>query len=378
MGDLAYWEVYTMDAVEARKRLIHTYEQTGSIRATAREWQTSRQVVRKWLKRYRQEGEEGLRDRSRRPRRIPRRTPPEVEKQVVEARKQTGYGPRRLAPYLRRKGIALSPHTIRHILDRHGLTRPSPQRRRPLYPAHWAWEENRPLLFFQVDFKDILDKKGLGTLLYTHFRRHRFPRYQLTLCDARTRLRLLLFAQRLNRTNAFAGLLIALLWLRAHEVEGEIIFQTDWGQEFGGDNPHQIAYLEKRFLAPLGGRLVRYPLGRKQYNGRVERSHRTDDEEFYRPYLLSIHSSREFLIMPARWLYFYNVLRPHLGMGMDGHPPLTVLRRLGYNGSDSIALLPPIILDPISTDLLLLCDPKDGNDLLAQYSIEPQNNRRVR
>ena len=240
MGDLAYREVYTMNAIEARKRLIHTYEQTGSIRATAREWHTSRQVVRKWLKRYRQEGEKGLRDRSRRPHHMPRHTPPEVEKQVVEARKQTGYGPRRLALYLQRKGITLSPHTIRHILDRHGLTRPRPQRRRPLYPTHWAWEEHRPLLFFQVDFKDILDKKSLGTLLYTHFRRHRSPRYQLTLCDARSRLRLLLFAQRLNRTNAFAGLLIALLWLRAHQVEGEIVFQTDWGQEFGGDNPQRV------------------------------------------------------------------------------------------------------------------------------------------
>jgi len=53
---------------------------------------------------------------------------------------------------------------------------------------------------------------------------------------------------------------------------------------------------------------VRYPLGRKQYNGRVERSHRTDDEEFYRPYLL----------------------------------------------------------DPLSTDLLLSFDSEGGNDLLAQ------------
>jgi len=159
---------------------------------------------------------------------------------MVEARKQTGYGPRRLALYLRRKGIALSPHTIRHILDRHHLTRPRPQRRRPLYPAHWAWEENRPLLFWQVDFKDVLDKKSLGTLLYTHFHRHHFPRYQLTCCDVRTRLRFLLFAHHLNRTNAFAGLLIILLWLRAHQVEGEIVLQTDWGQEFGVTTPSRL------------------------------------------------------------------------------------------------------------------------------------------
>jgi hypothetical protein len=46
MADVAYREVYVMKAVEARRRLISTYQETGSIRATARRWHTSRQVVR--------------------------------------------------------------------------------------------------------------------------------------------------------------------------------------------------------------------------------------------------------------------------------------------------------------------------------------------
>ena len=101
------------------------------------------------------------------------------------------------------------------------------------------------------------------------------------------------------------------LWGAQHQI----IFQTDWGQELGGDNPQQIEALKKRFLSPLGGKLVRYPPGRRQYNGRVERSHRTDDEEFYRPCLLSIHSREEFLRMAARWVYFYNALRPYPMLG---------------------------------------------------------------
>jgi len=356
-----------MNKIEARRRLVKTYEQTGSIRATARIWKTSPQVVRKWVRRYQKEGEKGLQDRSRRPHNIPRQTPPEIEKEVIEARKKTGYGPQRLCLWLQRQGIQISPHTIRHILDRNGLVNHPRKRRRSLYPAHWAWDEDHPLSFFQVDVKDILDKQALGTSLWQHFRRLHLPRYQFTFCDARTRLRFILFADRLNRTNALAAMIIVLLWLRAFGVQNQVIFQTDWGQEFGGDNPNQIAALEKQFLSPLGGKLVRYPPGRKQYNGRVERSHRTDDEEFYRSYLLSIQNREQFLRMAARWVYFYNVLRPHLGAGMDGKPPVDVLYRLGYNGEKQIALLPPIILDPISADLLLACDSKVGNDLLAQY-----------
>ena len=40
---------------------------------------------------------------------------------------------------------------------------------------------------------------------------------------------------------------------------------------------------------------------------------------------------------------------------------------LGYNGSKKMALFPPLLLDPISADLLVSCDPRDGNDLLAHY-----------
>jgi len=49
MAELAYREVYAMNWIEARLRLVTTYQQTGSIRETARRWHTSQQVVRKWV-----------------------------------------------------------------------------------------------------------------------------------------------------------------------------------------------------------------------------------------------------------------------------------------------------------------------------------------
>ena len=100
MADMAYRGVYAMNRFEARRLLIQTWQETGSIRATARLWHTSPQVVRKWVRRFLAEGDEGLHDRSRRPHHSPRRTPPEVEQRIVEARKKSGYGPKRLANYL--------------------------------------------------------------------------------------------------------------------------------------------------------------------------------------------------------------------------------------------------------------------------------------
>jgi transposase len=370
VAELAYRTVYAMNKVEARQLLIQTYQKTDNISQTARCWHTSRQVVRRWVQRYQENGSHGLHDLSRRPNSSPRKTPPEIEQQVLQAWQKTHYGRKRLALYLRTRGLSLSPHTIRHILRR---VRPpqTRKRRKILYPAHWAWEVQEPFCLLQTDTKDIHDKGSLGTQLTTHLGRHHLPRYQWTACDGRTRMRFLAYSHHLNRTNGLAFLILALLWLRACGVEQKVEFQTDWGQEFGGDNPTRIAQLAKRFLHPLGGDLRRYPLGRKGYNGRVERSHRTDDEEFYRPYLAKAKRPDDLLSLAQRWVYFYNVLRPHTGEGMNDRSPLNMLQSCGYSGDERVALLPPILLDPISTDLLLSCDPKGGNDLLAHYNDLP-------
>ena len=107
----------------------------------------------------------------------------------------------------------------------------------------------------------------------------------------------------------------------------------------------------------------RIPKGRKGYNGRVERSHRTDDEELYIPFLININNEQELLEKAAGWEYFYNLVRPHYGKDMEGKTPFEKLTELGYDLPQEFALFPPVILDTISTTWLL----ETGNDLLAHY-----------
>jgi len=95
----------------------------------------------------------------------------------------------------------------------------------------------------------------------------------------------------------------------------------------------------------------------------VERSHKTDDEEFYIPLLSSINSERKLLQYAAKWIYWYNVKRPHFGKGMDGRSPFEKLKDLGYNLPEEFALLPPIILDDVSTFWAV----RGGNNLLTPY-----------
>ena len=346
-----------------RLEIVAVYRECGSIRETARRLSISRNTVRKWVRRYREEGEAGLHDRSRRPKRSPRHTPPEVEERVLELKRERGWGRRRIA-----HALGIPEGTVRHILRRHlpEEERRPRKKRRVFYPARWAWDEEEPFRLAQVDTKDILDKGTLGTRLWDHLRKHRLPRYQWTFLEARTRFRFLAYSYSLSVVNGLCFVVLVMSWLRAWGIEVEVQWQEDWGSEFGGENPHHLAKLDERYYRPFRARLCRAPKGRKGYQGRVERSHRIDDEEFYIPCLGEVTTAEEFLALAQKWQWYYNVERPHFGAGMEGRTPMEKLRELGLDLPDEFAAFPVVLLDEVA----VIWASKGGHDVLAYYTAE--------
>ncbi len=82
------------------------------------------------------------------------------------------------------------------------------------------------------------------------------------------------------------------------------------------------------------------------------------------PLLLTLKDEQELVKRAAQWVYYYNVERPHSGVGMDGQSPWRKLRQLGVQVPAEFAVLPPIVLDSISTDWVL----GPGNHLLPHYT----------
>ena len=107
----AYQLTHREGKVSLRLKIVHTYNQCGSLRETARWLSISRNTVRKWVRRYRKQGEAGLVDRSRRPHTSPRRTPKEVEEKVLSLSQEQGWGRRRIS-----HALGLPEGTVRHIL----------------------------------------------------------------------------------------------------------------------------------------------------------------------------------------------------------------------------------------------------------------------
>lgn len=125
----------------------------------------SRQTFYKYRRRYATEGIAGFEERSRAPKRSPRRTPVEVEDEIVRIHKElagcdTEAGPATVHYHLakalrRRRGITVpSEATIWRILDRRGFVVKSPQKRPK---ASWRrFEASAPNVLWQTDHTEWL------------------------------------------------------------------------------------------------------------------------------------------------------------------------------------------------------------------------------
>ena len=102
----------------------HAQEVTGNVALTCRYYGMSRQVYYKWLRRYEELGEEGLRDGSSRPLTSPNATQKEVVGKIVYLRENYHFGPHRISMYLQRyHDITISPSGVWNILKRLGISR---------------------------------------------------------------------------------------------------------------------------------------------------------------------------------------------------------------------------------------------------------------
>jgi transposase InsO family protein len=138
----------------------------------------------------------------------------------------------------------------------------------------------------------------------------RVRRYQYTAIDDATRIRALRAYRRHTQQNAIAFLdhVISTFPFRIHTV------RTDRGHEFQA--------LFHWHLADQGNRHVYIKARTPQLNGKVERSHRTDQQEFYQ--LLTYKGDVDLEQRLAQWERFYNYDRPHSAFA--GKTPYEALR----------------------------------------------------
>ena len=235
------------------------------------------------------------------PKSHPNQTPTEVIEKVLHLRQKYHLGPIRIVWYLQRyHAIKISDAGVYRILRRNGISRlPRNVGRRAVHTKRY--EKQVPGHHIQVDVKFLIFRSKDGATI---------KRYQYTAIDDATRIRALKIYSRHNQANAidFVDHVIGKFPFRIQCI------RTDRGHEFQAkfhwhveDRGIRHAYIKPR--SP-------------QLNGKVERSHRSDQEEFYQ--LLDYKDDVDLHKKLAEWEAFYNFSRPH--GAFKGKTPYEALR----------------------------------------------------
>jgi transposase InsO family protein len=144
-----------LSIVDQREELVRLALLPGANKSEVfRRFGISHSKGHKWLARYASEGRAGLADRSRRPRRSPKRTAQAVEDEVLRLRDDSNnsWGGRTIAHVMRRDGAkdVPAPSTITEILRRHGKLEQSANEHPGPYQR---FERAQPNELWQMDFK---------------------------------------------------------------------------------------------------------------------------------------------------------------------------------------------------------------------------------
>ncbi|NNJ48494.1 MAG: IS481 family transposase [Acidimicrobiia bacterium] len=267
-----------------------------SVAELCRRFGISRQTGYVWLRRYQQEGEAGLVDRSRRPRSHPEQTPEAMVGLVCSVRRaHRAWGGRKIRGFLLRQGHTGVPaaSTITQILRRNGLVSEPVRVQRDFV----RFEAEAPNRLWQMDFKGWVTVR-------TGQRVHPFG-----VLDDHSRYNLCLQASANQQTPTVAGYLTGVF--NRYGLPDRILM--DNGSPWGHTRGYPWTPLTV-WLADLGIGISHIRPFHPQTQGKEERFHRTLDLE-----VLTEHpiwdSATQLQDAFDDFRRLYNHHRPHEALG---------------------------------------------------------------
>ena len=290
-------------AIRRKMVVLEWARELGNVTKACREFEVPRSSFYKWKKAFDAEGRTGLARKKPIAQSHPRQLSADIVEKILQLRKTCHLGPQRITWYLERyHGVTISLSSVYRTLVRNGVSRlPKTVGRRAIHTRRYA--KKVPGHHVQIDVKFLSLKTVNGTGV---------RRYQYTAIDDATRVRALKIYQRHNQKNAinFIDYVIDKFPFRIHTI------RTDRGHEFQAQFHWHVEH--------QGIRHVYIKSRTPQLNGKVERSHRSDKEEFYQ--LLTYTGDVDLNKKLAEWEQFYNYDRPH--GAFNGKTPYEALRSM--------------------------------------------------
>jgi transposase InsO family protein len=284
----------------------------------------SRKCVQTWLRRFAEEGETGLRERSSRPHTMPTRTSPQVEQQIIELRRAQRRGPDWIGAELGVPARTVSRVLARHQVPRLAVLDPiSGEVIKASKTTAVRYERARPGELVHMDVKKIgripdgggWRAHGRASASITRDRGMRVGfDYVHSLVDDHSRLA---YSEILpdEKGPTCAGFLTrAITYFADHGITKIERLMTDnaWAYQWSLRGVCAEHGITQKFIKPHC----------PWQNGKVERLNRTLQTEWAYRQLFTSNADRAAALAP--WLEHYNTQRRHSALG--GQPPTSRLQ----------------------------------------------------
>ncbi len=310
-----------------------------------------------------------LKSNSRRPKSNKRSLGGTEEALIIWKYGGLNYGPKRMFKHLKRQGYDV--HSVYTLSKIKGVYKRNKIRVKKIRTANgerralYNYEQIGAFEYLQYDVKYVADKHSLPAEIYRKFKfNDRLPNFQWTVVDAKSKTRFLAWSYSLDSFFGLKFLEFVICWIRAHNIRGNIYVQIDGGPEMCSGS--------KRKLDKWNEQLSKYGVevydteGSMWRQNLVERTHRTDDEEFYCPRGEFIETKNDFLIEGQHWIIYHNN-RSSDGIGLNGLSPKEKLEQLGIYNAKDICNFPCLILEDFFEPLRLFFNVQKSQNVLTSY-----------
>lgn len=287
-------------------KLIKRYKETQDAAFVAKEFNVHKSTVYRWIKKSRTLTKgylkhTGLKRESTKPKRTKKCTLSSEERIAIEElRIRYGWCAQRITGYLQRKGTLKEERgfsTVYRFLKRKGMINEKKKHRRPRFQdtKHMHLKNAKTIGKLQMDVKYVTPE--LSGLTHTVFK--------FAVIDIFSRYKQALIFPVLDMQHAIMALESI---LRTLPFEADFI-QTDNGLEF-----------QSKFIGFCKKQGLKHHFIHKRSpneNAVIERSFRTDEEEFYFRLKERPKDLFELNYLYQEYLTEYNTIRPHLGINLQ-------------------------------------------------------------
>jgi transposase len=295
----------TITQITTRRQAVIKYAEKKGVTAAARRYNVGRATIYRWKERY--DGTlQSLQDRSHRPHSHPNQHTEEEIKLIKDMRKRNKHtGLVVFWVKLRQKGYTRSIPSLWRMLRKLDLQPVKPPN--PKYIPKPYEKMKYPGQRVQIDVKYVPDACIVGD---AKSEGRKF--YQYTAIDEYSRFR---YLEAFEEHSSHSSKIFLEHMLKAFKFQVECV-QTDNGPEFtkrlcSGENPTLTSFEKKLMELKIKHKLIKPYTPR--HNGKVERSHRKDNEYFYATHKfysfddfkkqLAVHSRKynNFPMRPLNW-----------------------------------------------------------------------------